>query len=202
MGRLRRPRLKALDGPGSFGLEHNGRVDARTRKEILGQWGVRGENDVERIERERLERDLEGSPLRGQPLRRRLRNFRPSVDGYVVSLGGPLPYMIRLREIAAQTAAHDQSLELAWRHLAAGYEGDPAGFARAWRGCAERWAFDVVNDLIDRHNRFYPAESRLPMDPRRRDFVLVNGEHYSKQPLAPAWVLARFPPDLAAALGA
>jgi hypothetical protein len=26
-----------------------------------------------------------------------------------------------------------------------------------------------VNELIDRHNRFYPAESRLPMDPRTRD---------------------------------
>ena len=192
---------EALDGPGSAGLEHNGRVDVRTRKEILGQWGVRGENDVERIEREKLERDLEGSPLRGKPLRRRLRNFRPSVDGYVVSLGGPLPYMVRLREIEAQTAAHERSLELAWRRLAAEHEDDPARFAREWRRRAERRSFDEVNDLIDRHNRFYPAESRLPMDPRRRDFVLVNGEHYSKQPLGAALALARFPPDLAAALG-
>ena len=175
-------------------------MDARTRKEILGQWGVRDENDVERIEREKLERDLEGSPQRGKPLRRRLRNFRPSVDGYVVSLGGPLPYMARLREIEAQTQGHERSLELAWRELAAVYEDDAARFAREWRWRAERRSFDEVNDLIDRHNRYYPAESRLPMDPRRRDFVLVNGEHYSKRPLDAAWVLARFPAELAAAL--
>ena len=37
---------------------------------------------------------------------------------------------------------------------------------------AERWNFSAVNDLIDRHNRFYPAESRLPMDPRTGDFAL------------------------------
>ena len=178
---------------------HNGRVEARTRKAILGQWGVRTENDLERIQREKLERDLDGSPLRGKPLRRRLRNFRPSVDGYVVSLGGPLPYMVRLREIAAQTAEHETDLELAWCRLAAECEGNPGRFAREWRRRAERWAFHEVNDLIDRHNRFYPAESRLPMDPRRRDFVLVNGEHYWKRPLDAAWVLARFPAELAAA---
>ena len=38
----------------------------------------------------------------------------------------------------------------------------------------EAWSFDEVNDLIDRHNRFYPAESRLPMDPRTRDYALVG----------------------------
>lgn len=174
-------------------------VDARTRKEILGQWGVRGENDLERIAREKLERDLEGSPLRGKPLRQRLRNFRPAVDGYIVSLGGPLPYMVRLREIEERTAEHERSLELAWRELALACEGDPGRFERAWRRRAERWSFDEVNDLIDRHNRFYPAEARLPMDVRRRDFALVNGQPYTRRPLDAAWALDRFPPVLSAA---
>lgn len=174
-------------------------MDSRTRKEILGQWGVRGESDRERLERERLDRGLEGSPLRGKPLRRRLRNFRPAVDGYLVSLGGPLPYMVRLRTIEERTSEHEQNLRLAWRELAESASGDQAGFARAWRRRVERWSFDEVNELIDRHNRFYPAEARLPMDVRRRDFALVNGEHYSRRLLDVAWVLARFPADLSAA---
>ncbi len=37
-----------------------------------------------------------------------------------------------------------------------------------------RWDFGAVNDLIERHNRFYPIESRLPMDVRRRDYALVE----------------------------
>jgi hypothetical protein len=51
----------------------------------------------------------------------------------------------------------------------------------------------VVNDLIDRHNRFYPIESRLPMDPRTRDYALVGGEDYRRRPLDAAWALERFP---------
>ena len=180
-------------------MRHNGYVDARTRKEILGQWGVRSENDVERLVREKLERDLDGSPLVGKPLRRRWRNFRPSVDSYVVSLGGPLPYMVRLREIEEQMQSHLERLELAWRELAADCDGDSQRFARTWRRRAGRWNFDEVNDLIDRHNRFYPAEARLPMDVRRRDFALVNGEHYSRRPLDAAWVLERLPADLGTA---
>jgi hypothetical protein len=174
-------------------------VDARTRKDILGQWGVRAESDLERIAREKLERDLEGSPLAGRPLRERLRNFRPAVDGYLISLGGPLPYMVRLREIEERTAEHERNLRDAWQNLAAASDGDPARFERDWRRQVERWSFDEINDLIERHNRFYPAESRLPMDVRRRDFVLVNGEHYSRRSLDAAWAFERFPPSLSAA---
>ena len=67
--------------------------------------------------------------------------------------------------------------------------GDPS----AWSALAERWDFSEVNDLIDRHNHWYPAEARLPMDPMTGDHALVNGEHYSKRPLDATWVLERFP---------
>ena len=54
----------------------------------------------------------------------------------------------------------------------------------------------LVNDLIRRHNRWYPAEARLPMDPRTGDFALVNGKPYRREPLDPAWALQRLPPSL------
>jgi hypothetical protein len=50
--------------------------------------------------------------------------------------------------------------------------------------------------LIEEHNRWYPMEARLPMDPRSRDFALVNGRPYRRRPLDAAWVLERFPPVL------
>jgi hypothetical protein len=120
------------------------------------------------------------------------------VDRVVASLGGPLPYMIRLREIEALTASHAEALVLRRREIAEEAAGDEARFAREWRALAHRWSFDSVNDLIDRHNRFYPAESRLPMDPRRGDFVLVNGKPYDLRPLDASWILDRFPAALAA----
>ena len=171
-------------------------MDPRERKQILGQWGVRDPSTREVAQGRTLTRDLEGSPVTGRPLRLRPRNFRPAVDSYVASLGGPLPYMIRLRLIAELTEADERALGRAWRELALECDGDVVSFARRWRARAERWDFGEVNDLIERHNRWYPAESRLPMDVRRRDFVLVNGEPYRRRPLDAAWVLERFPPEL------
>ena len=153
-------------------------------EEILGEWGVRDVTPDSQVERERLERDRDVNPLQGTPLRRRLRNFQPEPDLYVASMGGPLPYMQRLRQIEHETERH---LE----RLADAYAERPG--ADAWRRTAERWNFSEVNDLIDRHNRWYPAESRLPMDPRTGDYALVNGRSYRRRPLDASWVLERFP---------
>lgn len=178
-------------------------MDKRERKAILGEGGIGPEDPREVGRRERLEADLEGSPLRGRPLPRRLRGgFSPSVDRIVASLGGPLPYMVRLRQIEIQTESHERALAQRWHELAEETRGDATRFAREWEALAGRWSFDEVNELIDRHNRFYPAESRLPMDPRRGDFVLVNGRRYEREPLDSAWILERFPPVLEQALAA
>ena len=95
--------------------------------------------------------------------------------------------MRRLRTIEQET---DRQLEL----LAEAYEehrGDPAG----WRKVAERWDFVDLNELIEKHNRWYPIEARLAMDPRSRDFVKVGGRPYWRKPLDAEWILARFPPE-------
>lgn len=155
-------------------------------EEILGEWGVRDVTPPSKLERERLERDRELNAHTGRPLRRRLRNFRPEADTYIASLGGPLPYMQRLRRIEEETAAHLERLRVAHELH--------AGDAAAWRRLAVRWDFGAVNELIDQHNRWYPIEARLPMDPRSRDFVRVGGRPYRREPLDAAWILDRFPP--------
>ncbi len=158
-------------------------MDRREREAILGQ-RVRAESPRERREQQALAEDLLDSPLRGKPLPRRLRNFRPAADSYIAALGGPLPWMQRLREIEALTAEHERRLAEARAELGPG---------RAWRETVEQWDFGAVNELIDRHNRYYPAESRLPMDPRTGDFALINGRPYRRAPLDAAWAFDRFP---------
>ena len=161
------------------------------RESILREDAPRARTARERRELANLQEDLRSSPMRGAPLPLRLRNFRPEADGYLTSLGGPLHYMVRLREIEQLTAEHEQALQAERARLR---ESLPAGeFGGAWCTVAERWRFDEVNDLIERHNRWYPAESRLPMDPRRGDFVLVNGRDYRLRPLDAGWILSRFP---------
>jgi hypothetical protein len=171
-------------------------VIRRTEAErVLGEWGVRDVTPDARVVRDDLAAGLEGSPLKGRPLRRRLRNFSPDPAGYVASMGGPLPYMQRLREIEELTGRHLSRLEEAWIALGRASR-DPERFAQAWRRTAAAWSFLDVNDLVERHNRFYPAESRLPMDPRTGDFVAIDGESYRRRPLDGDWVLERFPPIL------
>ena len=158
----------------------------RTRaEEILGEWGVRDVTPPSQRERKLIEQDRDVNPLTGRPLRRRLRNFQAEADLYLASLGGPLPYMQRLRRIDEETAAELERLSEAY----AEHRHDPAD----WRRIVERWDFGEVNELIERHNRWFPVESRLPMDPRSRDFVPVGGRPYRRDLLDAAWVLERFP---------
>ena len=79
-------------------------------------------------------------------------------------------------------------------HELAAEASDPDEFARSWQETAQTWSFARVNELIDRHNRNFPAESQLPMDPRTRDFVLVNGRPYRRERLDAEWALKQFPP--------
>jgi hypothetical protein len=171
-------------------------VDRRERERILGEHAPRDLTAAERGMVDRLDEDLRGSPVRGRPLERRLRNFSLAADRYAVSLAGPPSYSRRLREIEVETTAHEESLRLAWEDLARRHGRDRQAFARAWRGVAARWRFDAVNELIERHNLYYPVEARLPMDPRTRDFVFVGGKPYRLRPLAADWILARFPSEL------
>ncbi|HET9289107.1 MAG TPA: hypothetical protein VFO26_16255 [Gaiella sp.] len=162
------------------------------REALLREDVARVQTARERRQLAGVDEDLRSSPLRGKQLPLRLRNFRPAADGYLTSLGGPLPYMVRLREIESLTAAHERALVAERERLV--LEAPADGFDAAWRAVAETWSFHEVNDLIERHNRWFPAESRLPMDPRRGDFALVNGRDYRLRLLDAAWVLGRFPP--------
>jgi hypothetical protein len=167
------------------------------REAIMRQGITLPETPRERRQLAGLAADLEDSPFAGKPLPLRLRNFRPSVESYLASLGGPLAYMVRLRQIDGLTEALEDALAAAWQELAQDCRGDEDRFGRRWRQIASRWDFGEVNDLIVSHNRWYPVESRLPMDPTRRDYALVNGEDYRRPLLDVRWVLERFPPRIA-----
>jgi hypothetical protein len=174
-------------------------VDPKTLREIMNQGATRPETPRERRDRELLEADLASSPVRGRPLRHRVRNFRPDPESAVRALDGPTIWMRRLRAIEDAMEQHERRLGEEWRALATELE-DPEEFAATWRELAGNWNFSEVNHLIERHNANFPAEARLPMDPRTRDFVRVNGRPYAREPLDTQWILDRFPPDRGAAL--
>jgi hypothetical protein len=167
-------------------------MDKREVQEIMSQGAIRPETPHDRRERRLLEAEIDSMPIKGAPLRQRLRNFRPDADSAIRALGGPTVWMRRLRAIEDELDRHEQQLDAAYAELAS-QVSDPAEFARVWTEIAHEWSFSTLNDLIERHNRNFPAEARLPMDPRTRDFVKINGRPYRREPLDADWILARWP---------
>ena len=126
----------------SLVARHNYRMDRRERQQIYGQWGGKRIDDDprDRLLGDAVAQDLEGSPLLGRPQRYRPRNFRPTAESYIASMGGPLPYMRRLRQIADETAEHERQLAEARAEVMELTRGEPAEFAARWEELARAGA--------------------------------------------------------------
>ena len=94
------------------------------------------------------------------------RNFTIPLAERIRGLHGPPAYSVRLREIEDIEARLEKRLgELFAKALRAGV--DRAGArADALRRVSKKEHARLV-DLVDRHNRYYPVEANLPMDPVR-----------------------------------
>ena len=115
-----------------------------------------------------------------------------SVEQYLQA--GVVPRFIeRANQIEEQTRRHRQRLERAYEWAQEEHPDDHEGFAEHWTRIAENWRFDDVNDLIDEHNRWYPAERRLPMNPRTADYMTIGNRDWRRRHLDSAWIFAQFP---------
>jgi hypothetical protein len=119
----------------------------------------------------------------GEQLTERARQRQRSIEAYL--RGEALPrYMQRAAEIDRAVRWHERELRRAY---------EAPGARERWRAIAQAWDFEAVNELIRQHNEWYPVERDLPMNPRTKDYVLINGHSYRREELGPDWILARFP---------
>jgi hypothetical protein len=126
---------------------------------------------------------------------RRVLSSPSSVEAYLQA--GVIPRFIeRARQIEDEKERQRIRVERAYEWMRGKYADDPELFAEHWRAMAERWSFDDVNALIAEHNRWYPAERRLPLNPRTGDYITVGNRPWQREPLDAAWILERFPPSL------
>ena len=118
--------------------------------------------------------------------------YQRTLEGYLQAGNRPR-WMERLAEIQQGTNAVRRRLERDFHELREQHAGDPDAFARAWTAHAEAFDFGEVNERIRQHNEWFPIERQLAIDPRTRDYVLINGRSYRRSPLTAAWVLEQFP---------
>ena len=135
--------------------------------------------------------------MSGKPLPERFRVGPVELDRYLAGQLQGLAYMRRLRAIEDEEARHLRELESAWRTLAED-ERDEAAFALAWREVASAWDLRRINDLVAKHNAYYPIEARVPMNPRTGTYA----QRWQRGEYAAAWILERFPAVRALALEA
>jgi hypothetical protein len=138
-----------------------------------------------------VKRDLDASTGLGKPISSRARMAQRSVEAYLKAGVRPR-WMERIAEIDHSIAAQRRRFARAYRQLREEC-GDPAEFGRRWRAYVGRCRFDELNELIRQHNEWYPIERDLPMDLRTRDYVLINGRSYRREPLSADWVFRQFP---------
>lgn len=117
-----------------------------------------------------------------------------------LAVGGAPAWSRRLKRIHDLTAAITAQLHHDWHQVATRSRRDADRFAADWQLHAERVNFGPINELILRHNRYFPIEANLPMDVKTLDYVEFGGGDYRRPLLDAAWILAQFPPDYAAAL--
>jgi hypothetical protein len=148
---------------------------------------------MDRSAAERVVRsDLDESAGIGSPLSSLARSTQRTVEAYLKAGVRPR-WMERIAEIDHSIAFHRRNYARRYRALREECGADRARFAERWRALAGAARFDELNELIAQHNEWYPIERDLPMDLRTRDYVLINGRSYRRQPLSPDWVLAEFP---------
>jgi len=128
------------------------------------------------------------NPLHGRPLAQRLRLGPVEVDRYIAERLGGLAYMRRLRAIEDEEDRHVRLLDEAWHALAEQDGMTATAFALAWRETAESWDFRRLNQLVERHNEYYPIEARVPMDPCTGDYA----KPWRRRPYDAAWILGRW----------
>jgi hypothetical protein len=142
-----------------------------------------GENDVRTAAERLIQRSRIDATGDGAPLSERARQRQRSIEAYL--RGEALPrYMQRAAEIDRAVRRHQEDLRRAYAR---------PGARERWRTIAESWDFEAVNQLIREHNEWYPVERDLPMSPRTKDYVLINGHSYRREELGPDWILGRFP---------
>lgn len=117
-----------------------------------------------------------------------------------LAVGGAPAWSRRLKRIHDLTNAAVEELGADWRALARKVRGNADRFASEWERHVFCVDFSQVNELIESHNRYFPAEANLAMDVKTLDYVKFGGEDYRRHPLTTAWALNLFPPDVEAAL--
>lgn len=131
--------------------------------------------------------------LQGKALKIPQKNFNTTLDQKIRSFAGPPAYALRARKIEDSIAFIYQDLETKYAELLEAHGNDPAEFGRKWQEIIDGIDLNTLNELIEKHNEYYPIEANLRMDIETSNYMLGSTPWKAKEKITKEKLLKRFP---------
>lgn len=138
--------------------------------------------------------------IKGKPLKIPQFNFTISLENKVRSMFGPPYYARRARWIEDMTNRLMEDLAFEYQAMVGKYANDPEVFAQQWKELISSLELDELNDLIDKHNTYYPMEAKLRIDPDSGAPLIGSVPWKPTERISIEGLLKVFPPNMNAAL--
>jgi hypothetical protein len=121
--------------------------------------------------------------------------FPVEVTDYLRAAAGPPAWSQRLSRIQQLTDELFESLRVALAEHRSRFASRPQQLRTAWDQHLASIDLEPINELIEKHNLYYPTEARLRMQWPSGRYVLPSGMEYPMAKLSAASLLKQFPCD-------
>jgi hypothetical protein len=117
------------------------------------------------------------------------------VAAYLRAAAGPPAWSRRLVRIQQLSAELRDALRAAQEEHERDFAGRPEAFESTWMQRLSSIDLGPVNELIDKHNLYYPIEAGLRMQWPSGRYILPEGVQFPLPRLTVAGLLAELPAD-------
>ena len=138
--------------------------------------------------------------MKGRPLRLPQMNFPVPLEKLIQAMYGPPRYALRARQIEDKTDRLMEAVATEYTNMVNTVGKHPKRFAQKWKEFICSLQLYELNDLIERHNMYYPIEANLAIDPKSEGFLIGSIPWEPKEKITTEALLKEFPPYITAAL--
>lgn len=143
----------------------------------------------------RLDREAREGTLAGKPLVLHARPFYLDTTAYLRAAAGPPAWSTRLARIQRLRADLKERVHSAWNEHVAGAAPQAPEAGMAWSCFVESLDLGPINDLIEKHNAYYPLEAGLRMEWPSGRYLVPRGMEYPMSPVTRESLLSLDPRD-------
>lgn len=139
-------------------------------------------NARDRMIREKLESHTFSNKCIGKPLNIISVNFTVPLEKTIMSYAGIPEYIQRAKLVEEKITKIKSDLKLHYDKLEKKEGNNHIKFNRSWKKILESYNFQEANELINKHNLYYPQEANLRMDFDTGEYLL-GSDIWRKTPL-------------------